>query len=51
MEQIIMKILLDRLDEAEQDMKTCGRGKNHGRVEALRAVLADVTRARTEQEV
>lgn len=40
----IKNIILARLEKAEADLKECGRGKNYGRVEELRALLADIVK-------
>lgn len=44
MNQNIMEIIFAHLEQAEKDLKECGRGKNHGRVEELRALITDIAR-------
>lgn len=41
-EERIMEIIKKHLEQAEKDMKACGRGSNHGRVVALRSLLAEL---------
>ena len=40
----IMDIIIAHLEKAEADLKECGRGKNYGRVEELRSLVADIVK-------
>lgn len=41
-EERIMEIIKKHLEQAEKDLKACGRGSNHGRVAALSSLLAEL---------
>ena len=38
----VLRIITERLEKAEADLKSCPRGANHGRVNELKEIFADV---------
>ena len=43
--QEILETIKRHLEQAEADLKACGRGKNYGRVEALKALISEIALA------